>query len=142
VHHRHAPSAEGVTVRLQLTRAMLRLEVEDSGYDGAIATRPPGRPGGGFGLNIVRALSDRWGVERSAELGTRVWAQLARTPPLRAAVTTPPAPPGPAPMPHQHHERPAGALAHGVATARDIERIRKQLTAARARPSGRVTGNT
>ena len=35
---------------------------------------------GGFGLNIVRALSDRWGVEHVAHQGTQVWAQLARTP--------------------------------------------------------------
>jgi len=48
---------------------------------------------------------------------------------------TPAAPHRPAPMPHQHHERPAGALAHGPATARDIERIREQVTAAEARES-------
>jgi anti-sigma regulatory factor (Ser/Thr protein kinase) len=81
VRHSHAPSAEGVMVRLQLTRAMLRLEVEDSGHDGAIAAQPPDHQnGGGFGLNIVQTLSDRWGVERSAHSGTRVWAQLPRTP--------------------------------------------------------------
>jgi serine/threonine-protein kinase RsbW len=81
VRHSHTPSAEGVIVRLQVTRATLRLEVEDSGHDGAIATRPPNQQnGGGFGLNIVQTLSDRWGIERSAHSGTRVWAQLQRTP--------------------------------------------------------------
>jgi len=81
VRHSNAPSAEGVIVRLRLTRAMLRLEVEDSGHDGAIATRPPDQQnGGGFGLNIVQTLSDGWGIERSAHRGTRVWAQLQRTP--------------------------------------------------------------
>jgi serine/threonine-protein kinase RsbW len=81
VRHSHAPTAEGVMARLQLTRAMLRLEVEDSGHDGAIAARPPnGQNGGGLGLHIVQTLSDRWGVERSAHSGTRVWAQLARIP--------------------------------------------------------------
>ena len=81
VRHSNAPTAEGVMVRLQLTRAMLRLEVADPGHDGAIAARPPNQQnGGGFGLNIVQTLSDRWGVERSTRGGTRVWAQLARTP--------------------------------------------------------------
>ncbi len=86
VRHSKAPAAEGVMVRLQLTRAMLRLEVEDGGHDGAIAARPPDQQnGGGLGLNIVHTLSDRWGVERSPQAGTRVWAQLQRTP-----LTTPP----------------------------------------------------
>jgi serine/threonine-protein kinase RsbW len=81
VRHSHAPTAEGVMVRLQVMRAMLRLEVEDGGHDGAIAARAPDRQsGGGFGLNIVQTLSDRWGIERSAHTGTRVWAQLQRTP--------------------------------------------------------------
>jgi hypothetical protein len=40
------------------------------------------------------------------------------------------------PMPHQHHDRPANALAHGPATARDIERVGDQVTAATPRPSG------
>ena len=81
VRHSNAPSAEGVIVRLRLTRAMLRLEVEDSGHDGVIAIRPPDQQnGGGFGLNIVQTLSDCWGIERSAHSGTRVWAQLQRTP--------------------------------------------------------------
>jgi hypothetical protein len=30
-------------------------------------------------MNIVRALSERWGVERIAAGGTRVWAQIALT---------------------------------------------------------------
>ena len=34
--------------------------------------------GGGFGLNLVQMLSERWGVERLAGGGTQVWAQLAR----------------------------------------------------------------
>jgi len=32
---------------------------------------------GGFGLHIVQALSERWGIERSLQGGTRVWAQLS-----------------------------------------------------------------
>jgi uncharacterized protein involved in exopolysaccharide biosynthesis len=36
-------------------------------------------------------------------------------------------------MPHQHHERPSSALAHGAATATDIERVRQQITAVEQR---------
>jgi hypothetical protein len=44
-----------------------------------IAPRSPDlEGGGGFGLNVVQALSERWGLERIAAGGTRVWAQLAR----------------------------------------------------------------
>jgi hypothetical protein len=38
-------------------------------------------------------------------------------------------------MPHQHHERPAGDLAHGPAKARDIEHVREQVAAAEERQS-------
>jgi hypothetical protein len=46
-----------------------------------IAPRPPDpASGGGFGLRLVQALSERWGLERVSDGGTIVWAQLARTP--------------------------------------------------------------
>jgi hypothetical protein len=38
------------------------------------------RTGSGMGLNLVAALSERWGVVRSAEGPTRVWAQLPGAP--------------------------------------------------------------
>jgi hypothetical protein len=31
-------------------------------------------------LNLVQMLSERWGLERAREGGTRVWAQLSRGP--------------------------------------------------------------
>jgi hypothetical protein len=40
-----------------------------------IGERPICRPAAGFGLNVVEALSQRWGVDRDA--GPRVWAELA-----------------------------------------------------------------
>jgi hypothetical protein len=59
---------------------MVRLDVEDPGRGGTIALhRADSETGGGFGLNLVEALSERWGMERVAEGGTRVWAQLVRT---------------------------------------------------------------
>ena len=39
------------------------------------------------------------------------------------------------PMPHRHRERPANALAHGPAKARDIEHAREQVAAAEQRQS-------
>jgi anti-sigma regulatory factor (Ser/Thr protein kinase) len=55
----------------------LRIEVCDPGR-GFEVTEPdpdPTRPSG-WGLYLVRELSDRWGVERNAQ--TRVWFELDR----------------------------------------------------------------
>jgi anti-sigma regulatory factor (Ser/Thr protein kinase) len=80
VRHSGASAGESVVVRAQLTDSMVRLEVSDPGCDGVIAPREPDlEGGGGFGLNVVRTCSERWGLERVAAGGTRVWAQLART---------------------------------------------------------------
>jgi anti-sigma regulatory factor (Ser/Thr protein kinase) len=79
VRHSGASSPEALVVRVQLSRTGVRLEVEDPGRAGVIASRPPdfAGSGGGFGLNLVNTLSERWGVERAAAGGTRVWAQIA-----------------------------------------------------------------
>jgi anti-sigma regulatory factor (Ser/Thr protein kinase) len=55
----------------------LRVEVCDSGpgFDVGEATPDPERPSG-WGLYLVRELSDRWGVELSKQ--TRVWFELDR----------------------------------------------------------------
>jgi anti-sigma regulatory factor (Ser/Thr protein kinase) len=79
VRHSGAPAGGVVVVRVQVTAAMLRLEVEDPGRGGAIAPRMPDFRGG-FGLNLVQALSERWGLERAAAGGTRIWAQLELAP--------------------------------------------------------------
>ena len=81
VCHGGASAAGVVVVRVGLTETMVRVEVEDRGRGGVIAPRSPDlEGGGGFGLNVVQALSERWGLERVAAGGTRVWAQLARAP--------------------------------------------------------------
>jgi len=81
VRHSGASAGESVVVRVQLTDSMVRLEVSDPGCDGVIAPRAPDlEGGGGFGLNVVRTCSERWGLEHFAAGGTRVWAQLARAP--------------------------------------------------------------
>jgi anti-sigma regulatory factor (Ser/Thr protein kinase) len=76
----HSGASDGaMIVRVELTGTMVRLEVEDPGRGGVIAPRTPDL-GGGFGLNLVQGLCERWGLERVAAGGTRVWAQLARAP--------------------------------------------------------------
>jgi anti-sigma regulatory factor (Ser/Thr protein kinase) len=80
---RHGGVSDGVVVlRMELTAAMVRLEVTDRGRTGVIRPRSRnGAEGGGFGLLLVETLSERWGLERVAGGGARVWAQLSRTPP-------------------------------------------------------------
>jgi anti-sigma regulatory factor (Ser/Thr protein kinase) len=80
VCHSGASAGETLIVRLAVSAGMVRLEVEDPGSDGAVAPRQPDVDGGGRGLNLVQAMSERWGVERVAGGGTRVWAQLALRP--------------------------------------------------------------
>jgi anti-sigma regulatory factor (Ser/Thr protein kinase) len=77
--HAGAPMDE-VVVSVELMPGWFRLGVQDSGSDAVIAPRPADpHTGGGFGLHLVQMLSQRWGVERLAEGGTQVWAQLGRT---------------------------------------------------------------
>jgi anti-sigma regulatory factor (Ser/Thr protein kinase) len=77
VLHSGASPDDVLVFRIQLSSAVVRLEVEDPGRGGMITPRPPDLTGGGgFGLNVVDSLSESWGVERFAA-GTRVWAHLA-----------------------------------------------------------------
>jgi anti-sigma regulatory factor (Ser/Thr protein kinase) len=81
VRHSGVPAGSEVIVSVDLTPGMVRLDVEDPGHAGTVALRAPeAGSGGGYGLNLVQTLSERWGMERVAEGGTRVWAQLALAP--------------------------------------------------------------
>jgi anti-sigma regulatory factor (Ser/Thr protein kinase) len=76
VRHADAPADAVIHVRAHVRADVLRLDVGDRGSSGSIARRAPDlQRGGGFGLNLVEALSRRWGVNRAA--GTHVWAELA-----------------------------------------------------------------
>ena len=78
---RHSSPSDGgvVVLSVELTGTMVRLEVRDPGCAGVIAPRAPDlEHGGGFGLHVVRAVSERWGLEQVAAGGTRVWAHLRR----------------------------------------------------------------
>ncbi len=79
VRHSGAAGCDArLVLRVELSPGALRVGVEDPGRGGVIAPRPPDRNGGGggFGLNLVHTLSERWGVERAVAGSTRVWAQL------------------------------------------------------------------
>ena len=79
VRHSGVLAGEQLTVRVDIGRTWCRVEVEDPGRDGVIAARPADpAQGTGMGLNIVKMLSERWGLERACDGGTRVWAQLSR----------------------------------------------------------------
>jgi anti-sigma regulatory factor (Ser/Thr protein kinase) len=74
---RHAQLDDGDMIKLVVMTGedALRVEVCDPGpgFDAGEAVPDPERPSG-WGLHLVRELSDRWGVERAAQ--TRVWFEL------------------------------------------------------------------
>jgi anti-sigma regulatory factor (Ser/Thr protein kinase) len=76
---RHAALVDGDLIRLIVVtgETALRIEVCDPGrgFDAAepLPHPDPTQPSG-WGLYLVRELSDRWGVERDG--GTRVWFEL------------------------------------------------------------------
>jgi anti-sigma regulatory factor (Ser/Thr protein kinase) len=76
---RHAGLDEAETIKLVVETGdrALRIEVCDSGrgFELSEPEPDPARPSG-WGLYLVRELSDRWGVDRGGE--TRVWFELDR----------------------------------------------------------------
>ena len=67
----HSGASDGavVVLRVDLTGTLVRLEVEDPGRGGVIAPRAADLDGG-FGLNLVQGLSERWGLS--------AWPRAAR----------------------------------------------------------------
>ena len=76
---RHAGLTERETIRLvvETDERGMRVEVLDRGpgFELAEPAPDPSRPSG-WGLYLVRELSDRWGVDRDDT--TRVWFELDR----------------------------------------------------------------
>jgi anti-sigma regulatory factor (Ser/Thr protein kinase) len=76
---RHAGLDDDDVIRLVVVTGdrALRIEVCDpgQGFEVSEPVPDPARPSG-WGLYLVRELSDRWGVERTEE--TRVWFELDR----------------------------------------------------------------
>ena len=77
---RHAIVLAGSEVRIEIDAdyGLLRVEVYDSGRESP-DLRPSERPVGGFGLQLVDQLADRWGSVNSDE-GTCVWFELMPAP--------------------------------------------------------------
>lgn len=65
-----------VTLRLELSRTRVRVEVEDGvpGWPGM--QTPTDRDSGGRGLLIVDSLSHVWGIDQAAAGGKIVWAEV------------------------------------------------------------------
>lgn len=70
---RHSSSDVRLTVR-RLPGGALRVEIGDSSPLPPVRIHRPGADGG-FGLQIVSSLAERWGVERTAD-GKVVWFEL------------------------------------------------------------------
>jgi len=72
----HAPGSP-ISVRVDVDdRGVVRGEIEDLG-EGGVRLRPTSPDqAGGYGLGIVEALTDRWGV---GDGNTRVWFELTDT---------------------------------------------------------------
>jgi anti-sigma regulatory factor (Ser/Thr protein kinase) len=97
VLHCGATPDDTLVFRVELSSRVVRVEVEDPGQGATIAPRPPDlERGGSFGLNLIKTLSESWGITRSST-GTRVWAQVA----LTTGVPGPPEPNSP-PGRHRH----------------------------------------
>lgn len=74
-------AATGFEIRVDRSDSRIRVEVTDVGW-GQPALRSPGsREPHGRGLQIVKALSDRWGTsETSEQVGKTVWFELGIDP--------------------------------------------------------------
>jgi len=79
VRHSGAPGGALVELLVELNATVVRVEVADPGASGVVAAHTPDvERGGGFGLNLVTTLAERWAVERVIGSETRVWAELPR----------------------------------------------------------------
>lgn len=82
VLHCGAAPDDTLVFRVELSSVVVRVEVHDPGQGATIAPRPPDlERGGSFGLNLIKALSESWGIARSST-GTCVWVQVALTAPV------------------------------------------------------------
>jgi anti-sigma regulatory factor (Ser/Thr protein kinase) len=74
VLHAKTPAAI-LRLRLETAEGFLRIEVEDADPSWPHPRTPAGLDGSGFGLVLVDALADKWGV-RDTPPGKTVWAEL------------------------------------------------------------------
>jgi anti-sigma regulatory factor (Ser/Thr protein kinase) len=78
LEHGELGDRDAVRLRVYLAPETVRIEIENPGIAGVVATRRPGGPAptGGFGLELVDLLAARWGVSRNHS--TNVWLEMAR----------------------------------------------------------------
>ncbi len=75
---RHA-GGDRIDLTVTVDDAAVRVEVGDEADDDPVPGPPPGiEDTGGRGLMIVEGLSSRWGYERRAGGGKRVWFEVDR----------------------------------------------------------------
>ena len=75
VQHGGPSADESVRVDVAVSDGVVRLEVDNPAASSTIAASDPDSDRSGFGLRIVEALADAWGVSREGH--TRVWVELA-----------------------------------------------------------------
>lgn len=79
VLHGGAGPADRVTLSVERPNDFIRVEVRDRGRGWTKRTRSreldSAEPPGGWGLMLVGALADRWGI--NSESGTCVWFEMA-----------------------------------------------------------------
>jgi anti-sigma regulatory factor (Ser/Thr protein kinase) len=81
LRHAELSPDDSITLRVELTSGVVRVEVCDPGKGFELAGHP-GDPETveGWGLYLVETLADRWGVDRTPEgKATVVWFELDRT---------------------------------------------------------------
>jgi len=73
---RHARAGTpAVALRLELAGAFLRIEVHDADARVPQPRTPGALDGSGFGLLLIAAMSDKWGV-RQTKTGKAVWVEI------------------------------------------------------------------
>jgi anti-sigma regulatory factor (Ser/Thr protein kinase) len=80
VRHAANGAAEPISLRIDLEEATLRIEVEQSSpaLGARVIPAPERGAGGGYGLAIVAALADRWGVDPGPP--GNVWFEVRHEP--------------------------------------------------------------
>ena len=86
VRHAGLDASDHITVMLELSLSRVRVEVRDPGEGFAFPLREQTRDSeGGRGLQIVAAISNRWGIERSSPIA--VWFEIDLEPPATASIS-------------------------------------------------------
>jgi anti-sigma regulatory factor (Ser/Thr protein kinase) len=76
VLHSGGPEEERIGFSASASEDVVTVSVIDAGEGFTPGEHGPGRPDGGFGLQILERAADRWGVDCGGQ--TRVWFELSR----------------------------------------------------------------